>query len=494
MVNNIKRKREETNNEEFKKDDKDLNFRVEYRDGGIDNFGLLRIETGKGILRSYLPRHIIICLDTSVSLLDIEEDGYIKFEMIKNILIRLVREMYQMTENYKNYKFFLSIITFNDKVMNIIEDVEICNRNINKIIEKISKIKVEGLTNYDKLFKHLVNFVNKYNKINTINMIISDGNINYGETNIKELRMELSNIRTNEYFNIRHEIIGYGKEQNSIFLYKLSKLYNCSYYGMSDIDKISIILGEIFHDIRETFLVDIEIKINNGLIYDYKNSEWKNSIKINYLLFNSEKKYSIVGDKMVIEMKYKNYDGNIFERSHAGIFDKGNEKKIIKHYQKSEENRKDSIGINLCKFRQKILEYMNIVRGNISNNYYDEEDNNEIEKICFYFREFIRENNLENNSFCKRLLDDIQIMIYTNKIRDKYSYMNLVMRLISLGSERIYNINNLNKLEILSKNIENRNDIIKNEFGNLYNIKQEANELLIKMDYFYKKLLEKENN
>ena len=70
--------------------------------------------------------------------------------------------------------------------------------------------------------------------------------------------------------------------------------------------------------------------------------------------------------------------------------------------------------------------------------------------------------------------------------------MNLVTRLVNSGSERIYNMNNLETLKNLSKKKEKENNFIRNEFGNIYNIKNEADELLIKMEYFNKKMNVKE--
>ena len=477
--------KKESNEKENKKNLKnELDFTIEYADIGFDKFSILKIITNKNLENEILSRHIIICLDTSTSSLD-KENGVSKIEILKNILVRLLMEMNKLLENYRKFKFFLTLLTFNDKVYTLAEKLEICNNNVSGLIDRILKINVSGLTNYEKLIKHLDRLLKRHDNTNTINIIISDGNITYGETDIKKLRDELSLVKPNIYYSIRHELIGFGKEQNSILLYKLSKLSNCSYYAMDEISKVNIIFGEIFQDIRKTFLVDIQIKLSNdGLIYDYKIGEWKNVLNINYMLEESEKRFSIVGNKINIEIKYSKYDNK-----KEGIIS------ILKYYNNTERNSLIK-GVNIYKFRQKILECMNIVKKEISckNGYFNESDINEDEllKIKYYLNEIMIESNLENDSYCKRLLDDINVAIYSYKIGNSYSYMNLVTRLVNLGSERIYNMNNLETLKNLSKKKEKENNFIRNEFGNIYNIKNEADELLIKMEYFNKKMNVKE--
>ena len=113
---------------------------------------------------------------------------------------------------------------------------------------------------------------------------MTDGEPTHGANTSRELIECVSN----EYLSIN---IGFGTDHNAKLLCEISNLSNSEYHFIDNVENSSVVYGESLHKVLFPCLHNVNIYVENGLIYDWINNEWSTSIYENTLISEIKKYY-----------------------------------------------------------------------------------------------------------------------------------------------------------------------------------------------------------
>jgi hypothetical protein len=293
---------------------------------------------------------------------------------------------------------------------------------------------------------------------------MTDGEATSGSKNVNTLKHL---VNTNN--NITNSFIGFGLEHDSYLLNFISNNNNSSYYFIDAIENSGLVYGEILHGILYKLLKNVEINIQNGLIYDFKKNIWQEKLYIGDIVGESNKIYHIIS-------KYPN-DTNIYITfKEANVLnDKDEHKNSISNI---EINKLINLNADYTKYfyRQKTLELLFMVQkfqtGNNHHNNHNSNDSNDSnvkhsenvsdnetyvseydevkynrntlkKKLLNLFEEikkYMNDYDLNEDKFLKNLCDDLYVSYCT--FGTKHGAMYSAARQTSQGSQRCYTVNN----------------------------------------------------
>ncbi len=379
---------------------------------GEYTFGIFKLlATGNICQKNKL---IIFSIDRSGSMDDKCYDKRTKMQHTIHTLSNIVRFFEK-----NNYQINIIINVFDNEVETIIENTVVDSQTLNLIIEKIEKIHPNASTNFEKPLNIVKEQIEKFgthlniDRNNIYHIFMTDGEVNDGSSNKIDLIPLLDT-------NIHNIFIGFGIEHNSDLLYSLSNYRKGNYYFVDILENAGIVYGEITHEIVNTCFNDIEIKINNGLIYDWKNNVWSDILYINNIILDKS---------LIFQIKTLNRENLSVALS-----------------CEMDTNTSTTINHELCDltkyiFRQKTQEILYKVN---STNFRKDKSitRKDLKKFYDLIKNYMTENNCVNDPLLKLLLDDIYIVFRTlNKSR---SQMYTRARQTSQGRQQIYTVNNNN--------------------------------------------------
>ena len=124
-------------------------------------------------------------------------------------------------------------------------------------------------------------------------ILMTDGQTNEGITDYNIIANEINE-------NSTHILIGLGSDHDAINLQKLAANQkgkhlgkSSSYYYIDAIEKAGLALGEIIHSILYPALTCVNIRVENGEIYDYVTNTWSNILSIPTMLSESNKTFHL---------------------------------------------------------------------------------------------------------------------------------------------------------------------------------------------------------
>ena len=369
----------------------------------------------------------IFMIDNSGSMSDICSDGKSKMQHI----IHTLKNMIKYFKENSNIKAYVTIDTFDNSIVNVVERTNITNENFNSIIEKINEIIPRCTTNIEIALKHIMEYSKdiriQYPEHKIINIFMTDGEVSEGNGSISYLSNLVDKTITNAF-------IGFGVDHDALLLNSLSEAENSGYYFIDKIESSGLVYGEILHGIFYKLLTNVKIFVENGLIYNFKNNSWKSSISIGDIVSESNKIYH-VASSTPDDFKVYMTGINISENTELDI--------LIS--QKEPES-------DLTKYiyRQRTLQHLFVVsehlkRKNINANVnirFKEDKNikTNLRKFIEEMKLYMKNNNMEDDNFLKNLCDDIYISYRTFGTR--YASMFNTSRRISQGAQRCYTASN----------------------------------------------------
>lgn len=423
-----------------------------------ENFGILNIELSElNVL--YEKIEWIFTIDKSGSMADKCKDKKTKMEQIHYTLTNMIKYL-----NTLNLDQDITIIGFDH------ESEIICNRKINdELVENLEpileKLKPRGMTNIENALSKVEEIISNKTDIGASTKIchifMTDGEITKGSKNINKLSEYISRDITNTK-NITNTFIGYGSDHSIDLLKRLSEI-NGEYYFIESFENSGMIYGEILYNEIYECMKNLEIRIENGEIFDYSSNKWDNKIKIKKMISGKTRTFH-VRHKNNMESKHFKIRGKYYTLSEY--------KKLIdqefivpgQKYSTEDINKK----VEKYLWRHKTQKIMNNVLTNKKKKGITQEDlqppklkrcehinynNLELEEFMKNLKKYMSENNLENDEFMKNLCDDIYVAIKSQSaIKGE---MFLATRIESQGSERVYNLNNIDEIvEDTSDNLE----------------------------------------
>ena len=301
----------------------------------IQHFGMLKIQatTLTKVLTKML--RIVMLIDLSGSMDEECKDRRTQIHHMRTVTMNLIRELHKFKDSETNIHFVVK--GFESKVHHILDVPNLLSLSEeqikNEIIPEIDKLQSLGLTNLEDALKEGRHCVHKEGEkekeIKNMIVVITDGDANQGETRPTELRRLLPS-------NCANYILGLGVHYDAKILQKISDGEN---KHINDPESAGNCVGEIIHKFLYEALTNVEIIVQNGQIYNYKNNTWSTYLDISSIASEETKNFSIMSatpDSITIKIRCL-MNGVPFEH-------------IISEHEKSD--------LTMFQFRQEVQEAM----------------------------------------------------------------------------------------------------------------------------------------
>ena len=401
---------------------------------GILNLNAIYDETNT------LSHEFIFMVDRSASMEDICGDGKTKMQHICHILKNMVAYFH---EN-KSINAHITICTFDDHAYTVIERTQITDTNLNQIIITIDNIRSRGCTDIELALKHInsccATIRTEFPTHNICSVFMTDGQISKGVFN-RDILSGLIDRTINNAF------IGVGLDHDGPLLTTLGTGKKSNYYFIDKLENSGFVYGEILHGEIYKILTNIRITIENGLIYNFKNNIWCDTLEIDNIVSDSNKTYHIAAQNPHLccaTISGNRLNGEEMETisilKHEGFVEL--EKYIYR--QRTLQHLYNITEFNERQYVDPIYDIFSSIDPRTTQekqSVKDEQKNirNALEDFMKEIKIYMTSNNLRDDSFMKNLCDDIYICYRT--FATKYSTMYSVARQTSQGTQRCYTVN-----------------------------------------------------
>jgi hypothetical protein len=267
----------------------------------IQIFGMLKIQAAA--LTKVLTKmlRIVMIIDLSGSMDDLCKDKKSQIHHMRVVTRNLIRELHKFKDSETQIQFVVK--GFETKVHHIMDVKNLLSLSeeqiITEIIPKIDKLESIGWTNLEDALKEgrkCVQAVEADEDIKNMIVLITDGDANQGETRPAELRRLLP-------ANSKNVILGLGVNYNAKVLQKISDGEN---KHINDPESAGDCIGEIIHKFMFEALTNVEIVVQNGLIYNYTNNTWSTHLFISNIASEETKNFTITSscpDAVVVKIR-----------------------------------------------------------------------------------------------------------------------------------------------------------------------------------------------
>jgi len=381
--------------------------------------------------------------DMSGSMIDLCKDNRTKMfhlnHTIKNITSLL-------SNHSDNINVLLEIFGFDDKIQEVLSVTKITKdeKLVNTIHSKIDSIlKPRGMTD---IYKALKNSKEQLDNIDEkvhykSHIFMTDGVITSGSTDTKIL-FDLLNPENNNIF------VGIGIEHDTLLLQHLASIKNGSYYYVDNIENAGLVFGEIIHSILYPALMNSNITVNNGEIYDFKNNTWVNKMELSTIVSEANKQFHI-----------RTKTPELFELLIDGNTENGylKEKCDLLPDLLDDEGKIGLIDLTKFMYRQTTLEllYQTILLSKGASIKLEEKEvlKQKLKNflaILLTYKDTL--TSMDDIEFIKILSDDIYITLKTFNSEKSILYSSI--RHQTQGNERCYNITNIENTNTENTNLQ----------------------------------------
>ena len=421
-----------------------LEFQEKFIDGNLiagtisdSHFGILNLKALRDD-HNNLSHDFVFMVDRSASMEDRCGDGKTKMQHICHIL----KNMVSYFKEHPTIRAHITICTFDDVCDTILERVIITDTNFSKIIGTIDGIMPRGSTNIEAAIQHInqccAEIRTEFPTHNICSVFMTDGQVTTGNSEVDAISGLIDRTIDNTF-------IGVGLEHDGTLLSTLGSGQNCNYYFIDKLENSGFVYGEIIHGVIYKMLTNVQLTIEFGLIYDFKNNKWVNSIDIGNVVGESDKVYHVAThapDACWISVSGNKLDGTVMEplvalkRDGWATLDKYiYRQRTLQHlynindFVKRQYNNNDHNVFGILQrpaTEQPIIDEQKLIRDAL-HAFIDE------------MKTFMTANNLTHDSFMKNLCDDIYICYRT--FTTKYASMYVAARQSSQGAQRCYTVN-----------------------------------------------------
>lgn len=374
---------------------------------------------------------LLFTVDCSGSMADLCSDNRSKMDHIIHTLKNMILFLIELS----NVNINIIVNAFDTEIYKIIEKTRISKENCNEMLEKIDKINPRGSTNIEFALSEVSKQIQHLKSENPSHIVshifMTDGEATRGSKNIDTLR----NLVVDDIINA---FIGFGIDHDAALLNGVCSSEKCNYYFIDKIENSGLVYGEILHSIVYRVIIDAEIHIENGLVYDFRKNEWVDTLKIGDIISESNKTFNVMSSNPeLFKAQIKGKFGDLLILFPA--------------------TRKEDCNLSIHSYRLRTMQLLYDV-----NEYYrkcrkeynsyqllnskTEKDNLEraLRECLDDMKKFISDESLSLNEldekFMKNLCDDIYISLRT--FNTYYGNMFCSARLISQGYQRVYTVTN----------------------------------------------------
>jgi hypothetical protein len=396
---------------------------------GNINFGIVDF-TAISIPLTKENLEFMFMIDRSGSMSDLCLDGRTKMQHIIHTISNII---YFLREN-PTIQVFITVDSFDNIVERIVERTNITQENCDEIIGKIGKITARACTNIEKALiqikKYSAELKEQFPSHKLNHIFLTDGQITDGKTNPEYLQGLIDP-------NIMNAFIGFGIDHDTSLLNDLSQNENSNYYFIDKLENAALIYGEILHGIIYKFLCNVVIILENGLIYNYKTNEWKDSLQIEEIVGESNKTFHVISS-----------NPDIFSLNISGT--KISDGSKVSFSIEKEENSNLTNYIYRQRTQQLLYELTSFLKlKRLTDQVIFEKEINimliqekkkllkiKLEELLNELKKYMEDNDLKDNIFLKNLSNDLYICLKT--FNQEYGEMYSRARMLSQGLQRAY--------------------------------------------------------
>lgn len=392
-------------------------------------FGLLSF---KAISSNFtnLEQDFVFQIDCSGSMSDICEDGRTKMQHI----IHTLKNMILYFKENPTLKVYITIHAFDDTIYNIIYRTLVNDTTYDAIISAINTITPRGCTNIEHALRDSNIYIENINKAypNTIktHIFMTDGQATAGNQDHNILQQLVEQTYTNIF-------IGFGLDHDAKLLNTISRGIKNNYYFIDKLENSGLVYGEILHSIVYKFLENVDISIKHGLIYNYKTNTWNTNLVVGDISSESNKFYHIVSNSSYcnVQITGKKIDYDVYFMTYVPVQEELVDLTKYIYRQRTQQILfKINHYNNIEKYDEIILEDDNT---SYENNY--SKLKNELKLFFEELKQYMMNNDLEDDILLKNLCDDIYICHRT--LGTQLGNMFSIARGNSQGQQRAYNAN-----------------------------------------------------
>jgi hypothetical protein len=187
-------------------------------------------------------------------------------------------------------EIFVQVNTFNITVDELIQCVRITPDNLDEMINKIKSIRADESTDIglamEKANEELVEYAEENPEHQIGHIFMTDGD---QTRNVKTVS-ELTELVNSKYNNI---LVGFGIDHNVDLLSNMADKKNAEYKFVDNMENTSLVYGETVHKFIYPALRNVEFRIENGKLYDWKKNEWTDCLYEDVIIGEAEKVYHI---------------------------------------------------------------------------------------------------------------------------------------------------------------------------------------------------------
>jgi len=394
-----------------------------------EHFGILTIKMAKTKITNQ-PLFLLFTIDITGSMQSTDQHNCTKLDYVKQTFTNMVYYLSQ-----QDATIYIRVHSFNTDVYVTVENTLITPENVKEISQKIKDLSAYGSTDIGIALSKANTEMLQYIEINpthqAAHICMTDGEPTSGLTNAKEL----SHIVNETFYNI---FVGFGLEHNAVLLRKLSEKRYAEYQFIDNMENTALVYGETIHRFLYPALRNVDICMEDGLIYDWKINKWTNQIEEAIIVSEIEKIYHIKTTEP------NNVQAHIYGVVCNLSMDEMNEYKLIDtaipipELLDFEGNLHEPADLTKYAFRQKTQELLFIAR-KLEQYSYEKRKGFKIELKTIFrkMRRYMRLNNLMEDPFMKLLCDDISV---TYKTMDtQHGTMFAMARHSSQGRQQTYN-------------------------------------------------------
>jgi von Willebrand factor type A domain len=340
------------------------------------------------------PQTILFSISGSMS--DTCPDGRTKMQHIVHTTKNIIDVFSKETTNIS-----VEIWGFDDKLEPIIQETKCTSETREEMHEKLAQsLNPRGTTNISIALKNANERLQNFSSTKRTHVFMTDGQVTSGPKKADQLIQHVDP----SYPNI---FVGFGSDHDAFLLQSLSNQSN--YYYIDHIETAGLAYGEITHSILYEALKNITINIENGEIYDYRTNIWSNTLEIPSLAGESKKTYHLRStNPKDLKATIRSQESDISEDVH-----------VLPELE-------DAPTTDFTKYlyRQKTLELLYEAQQSIKSEQQKLLDSSythapfvelikKLKDFLMNMKDYIHQNNLQDDSFMADLCDDIGITMTT---------------------------------------------------------------------------------
>ncbi len=264
-------------------------------DGSGKHFGFLKLTTNP-FPEGHKKRgnyRVHVSLDVSGSM---TEEG--RLVLAKATIAKMVEFLASASKENPDLHFWLTLTTFSNEAEIFIDNAKVSEESASKLTSTVEKLRTKSATNFEASFKLDREIMEQQaaadqeagNTVTTVHIMMTDGEITFGNTNEHELKGML-------VADVEHVFIGYGAGHKAACLMNLASVNDkSSYLFLDHPTKMGAMFAQIFCPHLFTSISDVEIVLTGAKFLDIESGLEVSTLALKRIAADTTKTFHILTD------------------------------------------------------------------------------------------------------------------------------------------------------------------------------------------------------